>query len=363
MKRQFLWLALIVVAAGCKKKEKEVHPEMKLLTSAVYASGTLVPEEEYKIVSSVDGYLTEALVKEGDSVKKGQLLFKIGNQVRNVQEQGAQAVVQRTIPTVSENGPALQQLEGQIELARIRKSQDSLNYARYKALFEQDAISKSNYEKYELQYRSSLKDYQNLYEQYRQQKLANALQLQQAKNQLNVAAAQSDIGNLKSFVNGIIYEVYKKQGDLITPNQPVALIGAGKMFARLLVDEDDLNKVTQGQKVLITMDAFPDKVFTAKIEKIYPLLSKVEQSFRVDAVLDAPIPVEMYGLNLEANIVTAEKKQVMAIPKTALRKGDSLMIKKDGKTSVIKIQKGIEDENWVEVRGGLDQSSTIIIEQ
>lgn len=362
MKRQLLWLLLAFAAAGCSQKHTEVRMERKTLTSAVYASGSIVPEEEYKVVSAVDGYLVSAKVKEGDVVRQGQLLFTISNEVRTAQESGARAVVARTIPTVADNAPALRDLEGRIELARIKLHEDSLQYARYKKLYDQDAIAKSNYEKYYLQYQGSLKEYQSLQQQYRQQGLAGDIQLQQARNQLAVSQAQSDIGNLKSFVDGTIYEIYKKEGDLITPNQPIALIGKGQMIARLLIDEDDLNKITIDKKVLITMDAFPDKVFKAHIVKVYPLLSKVEQSFRADAVLDDALPVKMYGLNVEANIVIAENQPVMAIPKSALLKDDSVMVKRNGNMQKVKIRKGIEDENWVEVLGGIDTSAIIIVE-
>lgn len=363
MKRQLLWLMLGITAAGCKQKQQEIHPEMKMLTSAVYASGTLMPEQEYKVVSAVDGYLVQALVKEGDTVHNGQLLFKVSSEVRIAQEQGAQALVRKTIPTVTDNAPLLREVQGRIEVAHIKMLQDSLQYVRYKNLFDQNAISKSSYEKYYLQYQSSLKDYQNLRQQYQQQRLSGDIQLQQAQNQLALAAAQSGIGNLKSYVNGIVYDVYKKEGDLINPNQPIALIGAGEMYAKLLVDEDDLDKVYAGQQVLITMDAFPDKVFKAHIAKVYPLLNKVEQSFRVDALLDEHVPVSMYGLNLEANIVIADKKQVLVIPRAALLKGDSVIIKKDGKEKKIKIHTGIADDEWIEVTGGIDKSATIIIKK
>lgn len=362
MKQQLSWLLLAAVVTGCGSKEKEIKPEMKLLTSAVYASGTLVPELEYKVVSGVDGYLVQALVKEGDTVQKGQLLFAISNDVRNAQEHGAQALVQRTAPAVADNAPVFRELQGRLDVARIRMQQDSMQYIRYKSLFEQNAISKSNYEKYYLQYQSSLKDFQNLKQNLQQQRIAADLQMQQAQNNYMVASAQSDIGKLKSFVDGIVYDVYKKEGDLINPNQAVALVGAGDMFAKLMVDEDDLDKVYQGQQVLITMDAFPDKIFKAHISKVYPLLNKLEQSFRVDAMLDEPIPVAMYGLNLEANIVVAEKKSVLAIPRAALVKGDTVWVKENGEKKKVKILKGVEDDSWVEVRGGLTRSSVIIMQ-
>jgi len=98
------------------------------------------------------------------------------------------------------------------------------------------------------------------------------------------------------------------------------------------------------------------------VQKIYPLLSRVEQSFRVDAALDEPVAVEMYGLNLEANIVIAENKSVWAIPKPALLKGDSVIIKREGKEIRTKVQKGVEDDKWVEIHG-LDSTSAIIVKQ
>ena len=75
MKQVILLLITAIVFTGCSSKTEEVHLQQKKLTSAIYASGTLVPEKEYKVVSGVDGYIAEAFVKEGDQVKKGQLLF------------------------------------------------------------------------------------------------------------------------------------------------------------------------------------------------------------------------------------------------------------------------------------------------
>lgn len=362
MKKRVLWCFVIAALAGCGKKAEEVHLVRKKLTSAVYAAGTLVPEQEYKVVSGVDGYLGQALVKEGDRVEKGQLMFVLSSEVRQAQEQGAAAIVEQTVPATVPTAPGFRELRDQIAVAAIRKSQDSLQFARYKRLYEQEAISKSSYERYFLQYQSAQKDYQILRQKLEQQSLNSTLQLQQAKNQLSLARAQNEYGRLRSFASGTVYEVYKKQGDLVAPNQPVALVGSGAMIARLLVDEDDLGKISIGQKVLITMDAYPDKVFKAQVAKIYPLLSKVEQSFRVDAVFDEPIPVGMYGLNLEANIVVAEGKEVNVLPKRALQKGDSVLVERDGKRMMVKIEKGIEDDQFVEIRGGLDSQTKVIIE-
>jgi len=354
-------LATAVVLAGCGDKDETIQPQMKKLTAAVYASGTLLPELEYKVVPAVDGYLEEVYVHEGDTVKKGQQLFYISNEVREAQEQGAHAVVQRTISTVKQDAPQFKELEGRIEVARIKKEQDELQYKRYKKLYDEDAISKSSYEKYYLQYQSSLKDFQNLQQQYEQMTLSGKLQLQQAQNQLQVNRAQQNIGRMKSFADGIVYEIYKEKGDLVSPNQPIALVGSGDMIAKLLIDEDDLDKVYEGQEVMITMDAYENKVFKAHIKKVYPMLNKVEQSFRVDAAFDETLPVGIYGLNLEANLVLAKDKEVMVIPRSALQKGDSVLIKDGKEEKTVHVVTGIADDEWIEIKSGLDKSSVIIM--
>lgn len=168
---------------------------------------------------------------------------------------------------------------------------------------------------------------------------------------------------IKSFSDGVVYEVLKQTGDMIYRNQPIALVGGGKMIAKLLVDEDDFEKVKEGQKVLITMDAYPGKTFTATLNKIYPLLNKVEQSFRVDALFDDELPAKVYGLNIEANIVIKEKVQALVIPKEALMKGDSVRVKEGDRVVIVKITRGAEDDKWVQVTNGLNSVSQSIILQ
>jgi multidrug efflux pump subunit AcrA (membrane-fusion protein) len=214
-----------------------------------------------------------------------------------------------------------------------------------------------------LQYQTTSKEVASLQQQLQQQRLSAELQLQQANNQLQIASTSRGNGLIKSFSDGVIYEVLRQTGDMIYPNQPIALVGSGKMIARLLVDEDDYQKVKEGQKVLITMDAYPGKTFSATLHKIYPLLNKVEQSFRVDAFFDEELPAKVYGFNIEANIVIKDKVQALVIPKEALIKGDTVVTKQGNKLTRVKIIKGVEDAEWVQVKSGLHSISQSIIIQ
>ena len=355
-------LLAVTVLAACKSKKQEVQPQMRQLTDAVYASGTLVPENEYKVVSATEGFLQQSLVKEGDTVKKGQLLFTLSSDLQRAQVSTAAELVSKTKPVAAPDAPAIRDLQTRLATAQARLQNDELQYHRYENLYDQQAISASAYEKYQLQFQASQNDVKSLQQQLEQQRLSSALQLQQASNQLEIARTGKQDGLLKSYTSGVVYDVYKQTGDLVAINQPVALLGSGKMIAKLLVDEDDLAKVHPGQEVLITMDAYPNKIFHAHITKIYPLLNRQEQSFRVDAQFDEPLSQQLYGLNIEANIVLHVKEKVMVIPKKALLPGDSVLVKADGRTAKIKIRKGASDNEYVQVVSGLNSSSVLIIQ-
>jgi multidrug efflux pump subunit AcrA (membrane-fusion protein) len=364
MKRAFLYLFLgVPVIFGCKSRSREITPQIKPLTAAVYASGTLVPENEYKVVSFAEGFMERAFVREGDSVRKGQLLFQINNDTRQTQVAVAKDVLKKTLPVTAPDAPSILDLQSRLASAKDRLRNDSLQYVRYHNVFQQQAIAASTYEKYQLQYENSRRDVSSLEEQLRNQHLSAALQLQQARNELQIARTEKYNGMLRSFADGVIYELYRQTGDLVGSSQPIALLGSGPMIARLLVDEDDLGRVRNGQNVLVTMDAYPDRVFHAKVTKIYPLLNKQEQSFRVDAYFQEQVPVKLYGLNIEANIVIKDNEKALVIPRKALGKGDSVLVRIGNETRKIRIKVGAVDQQYAEVLGGLPDSSTIIIMQ
>lgn len=360
--RNILYIYSILLLHSCNNDEvKEIKPVFKQLSEAVYASGSLVPEEEYKIVSSVDGYLNEVLTTEGQIIKKGDLLFSLNNDWRNEQENSAKMIYNKTLPIVEQNSPLMNDLKYKIELIKLKLTNDSLNYIRSKNLFEQDIISASVYEKAKLQYDGSTKELKSLGAQMKQMLLQSEIQKQQAANQANILHSQNNLGNIRSYYNGVIYEIYKKPGDMIQPNQPIALMGNGKMIAKLLIDENDLHLVKIGQEVIISIDAFADKKYHAHITKIYPILNKVEQSFRLDAAFDEPLPQQIYGLNLEANIVIRKKESIMVIPRKALLSNNVVTTKVSGKRLNKVIEKGLEDAEYIEVKAGLTDNQTILL--
>lgn len=363
MNYQNIWaIVFILLLISCGQKQKEVTPQTKQLTEAVYASGTLVPEEDYKVAAATDGYLTQINVEEGSQVQKAQLLFVVNNSAKEAGLAAALALADKTNALTGSSSPVLKALYDNLSTANLRLYNDSLQYVRYRNLYEQNAIAQSSFEKWQQQYLTTKKEKDALTEQIAAQRLSFHIQQQQAANSVRLSATEKANGVIRSAISGVVYEVYKKQGEHVMAYEPIALIGSGKSIARLSVDEDDFEKIRLGQKVVIKVDAFEDKVFQGHITKIYPVLNKAEQTFRIDVTLTKTPSHTLYGLNIEANIVTEEKRQVMAIPKEALLQGDSVLIKEKDLLSKVKITKGAEDRNWVEVKAGLSANHSIIVQ-
>lgn len=362
MKLFLFILSIPLLLWSCGKEKAEVaKPEISKLTEAVYASGTLVPESEYKVMSVSDGIITAVRIKAGDPVQAGSLLFSLNNTNLAANVNAAQQLLNKTLPLANDAAPQLRELRNRLQNAQAKLRFDSLQYQRFSSLWESEAISKRELEQAQLQFESSQREVLALQQQIRQVNLNAALQVQQAENQVRIANTSQQNTQLKSYGDGLVYEVFKYPGDMIYPNQPLAVIGSKNLIAKLMIDETDLGKIQLGQKVLITMDAFPERIFHAEITRIYPMLNRVEQSIRVDANLLDTLPQHLYGLNVEANIVIREAENALVIPKSLLLPGDSVWIQ-EGKTQrKVKIQRGVEDAQRVQVKSGLSQHSQLVL--
>jgi len=354
-------LALLLGLMGCNRNESGTRPAVKELTEAVYASGTIYPENEYKVFANADGVLLERLVNEGDSVRKGQLLFTVEAVAQSAREQAAANIYRQSEANLGTNSPVLAELEAQVRTARTRLENDSTNFVRFRDLYEQNATSKAEVERAQLAYQTARNDYQARRSALQRTRNQLYVELQNTRSQL--VASRQERGNARvvSFEDGKIYEVYKEPGELVRRAEQLALMGSGRqVYARLAVDETDFSKIRPGQEVVIKADVYPGKVFKARVKKIYPKLNRVDQSFRVDAVFVGEQPDAYYGLTIEANIITNPPRRVLTIPKALVVGGDSVWVEENGEKKKIRIQKGVENFDLVEIRGGLTEKSTVL---
>lgn len=364
MKTTLYILLSIPLFASCNRGSEGISPTYRDLTEAVYASGNVYPRSEYTVTADATGVLQQRLINEGDSIRRNQLLFVLESTAEDARQQAAASAYRQAQANLSTNSPVLAELEAQVRNARTRQSNDSINFARFRDLYAQNATSRAELERSELNYtlsRNNLRAQLNTLQRSR-----NQIQVDVANNRSQLVASEVAGRNtrVRSFVDGKVYEVYKDPGEVVRLGDQLALVGSGnRLFAQMSVDESDFGRIRPGQTVLLKADVYPGKVFNARVTKIYPKLNRSDQSFRVDAEFTGEQPASYYGLTVEANIIISQHRRVLTIPKSYVIGIDSVQIEQEGKKQKIRFQKGAENFDFVEVKAGLTEKSKLVLNE
>jgi HlyD family secretion protein len=308
-----------------------------------------------------DGILSKKLAEEGTTVEPGQVMFVIDNDEQHARQQAAQQIYETAKSNYTNTSPALQEAETALLSAQRKLTNDSLQFERMRDLLASKAISQAEFDKASLAYQLAQNDAAAAQKRYQKTKRQLFVELQNAESQYKVNTKQQSNYFIRSAVQGMVYEVYKSQGEVVRRNDALALVGDGRtVYLKLSVDELDVNKLRTGQQVLVKIDMYKDRVFKAAVSKIYPMLNKQDQSFRVDAVFQDTVPTSFAGLTVEANIIISQKERALVIPKALLGQGDSVNIKSSNGVQKVKIQRGIENFEFVEILSGLDENTELV---
>jgi HlyD family secretion protein len=126
----------------------------------------------------------------------------------------------------------------------------------------------------------------------------------------------------------------------------------------LSVDETDVSYLQKGQEVLYTIDAYKDKVFKGKVMQIYPRINATNKTSKVIASVELDRSVNVYsGMSVEANIVIAEKKSILVIPREYLSEGSKVKVK--GQDEPVKVTTGVSDLENIEIISGIDENTEL----
>jgi len=358
---KFRIIFLFLLLASCKH-QVNIHPERKNIVETVYASGNIIAENEYNLYALSNGTVLKKLVEEGDTVSKGQVIYIIDNEAPLAKFNAAKSNFTNAQSNLSEKSRILNDLRLTMQMAEIRCTNDSLNYVRLKRLMDQDIGTQSNLDNAYTAYRTSRDQKKSAEEKYYSTLNDLAVTLQNAKSQLT--GAETDLNNyfIRSQGNGRVYQLVKEQGEVVKPNEAVALLGDRKnRIIKLAVDQQDIDRIQTGQEVLLKTDITGSKVYKAVVSKIYPLMNELDQTFRVDALFTDTTTQPFIHSSVEANIIIQKKNNVLVIPRTAVSEDDSVQVREEGKIKTIAVKTGIRTLNDVEITEGLNESSIVIL--
>ncbi len=346
---------MILVLISCKKKQETTQPAIENITESVYASGIVKTRNQYQVFSSVNGLIKKVWVTEGDLVKKGDPLFSIVNEMAQLNTESAK--LQADYSAVNANIEKLNDQKISIDLAKTKMENDASLFERQKNLWQQQIGTKNDLDLKELNYKNSAAAYQSatlrLIELQKQLKFSE----EQSRKSLQITNTVSGDYIVKAVVDGRVFDVVKKEGEMINTQTPVAILGdARKFYIELQVDEYDIARMILGQTVVLNMDSYKGKTFEAKINKINPLMNERSRSFTVEADFITQ-PTTLYpNLTVEANVVIQTKEKVLTIPRAYLSEDSYVWISAKEKK---KVTVGLKDYNKAEILSGLKAGDTI----
>ncbi len=354
--KNYLILLVLFLVFSCGDDRISIQPSTKPMVEAVYSSVVLAPLDVYKVNASISGYLESVKIEEGQLVNKGAILFTISSQPILLTEKNAALTYQNAQRALVQNESVLDELKIELQTARYKMQNDSMQAGRASVLFDKNAISKMERDNLILAYMASKNTVNSLKKRLirTQNDLQN--QVQQAKNNLTASESRSGDFTIRAAYSGKVFQVNKAQGELVSMQEPLAIIGQANQYViNLLIDEVDISKVRINQLVLVTLAAYKNHVFEAKITKISPKMNEQTQTFAIEAVFDKE-PANLYmGLTGEGNIIVHEKKKALVIPRDYLLPGNKV----ETENGFVKVKTGLSNWNYIEIISGIKQNTLI----
>ncbi|HTI90244.1 MAG TPA: HlyD family efflux transporter periplasmic adaptor subunit [Puia sp.] len=352
-----LLLPLLFSATGCRHPN-EVKPHHQEIVDAVFGSGHIENKNQYGVVSNSAGYIKEVLVAEGDTVKKGQVLYRLESVLQQTQEKNALDNLKFARTNNTPTSPQIQQLKLQIVQAGYKAHIDSLTYARYQRLVTTHAVSTSDMENAGVQYTASASNLSVLEKNLADLEHNLMLNLQNAQAQYEIQHQNKNYYDITAKADGIIFTLVKKEGDYIRIGDQIAEVGAGSPIIKLYIAEDDIRRIREGQTVLVSLNSNKETVYSATVTKIYPAFDDTQQAFTVEARFQQIPPVLINGTQLQGNVILEDKKDALVIPSYYLMAGDKVMIKHSKEKTAVKA--GIRTLEWTEIVGGITENDILV---
>lgn len=386
MKRKWKWILgaglVLAVAGGIYAKVKISQNGVVTvqtgkvvrqdLVSVVTASGEIKPRNYVNIGANVMGRIVEIYVKEGDRVRKNQVLARLESVQAQADLQAQQAALNSALAESSAAEAGLRAMDENlrtaaagVDRARAEMERARLDYERAEKLYQDKLVSRQEFEAKKSQFEAlaaALREAEARLAQMKAQREQTAAQL--AAAQRRVAQVRATLDRFAdvlqkhsaiSPIDGVVTNLPVRVGETVVPgvqNSAASLImtiaDMSVITAEVKVDETDIVNVKLDQVADVTIDAMPNRVFKGRVIEIgntailrssglaasqSAISSQEAKDFKVVIALDNPPDEARPGLSCTAKIVTATREKALSIPIQALtvrQRGDLEPEKKDG---------------------------------
>lgn len=356
-----IWIGVIAVAiiavavwmlSGIKKERQISFETDKVkktdIQNSITATGTIEPVTSVTVGTQVSGIVSKLFVDYNSVVKKGQII----------------AELDKTNLTSE-----LNTAKANLSSAQSTLAYETVNYKRYKTLFDKGLVSADDYENAELSYL----------------KAKEAV----ATSRETVRKAQTNLGyaTITSPIDGVVLSKSVEEGQTVaasfsTPELFNIAQDLTDMRVVADVDEADIGDVHEGERVTFTVDAYPNDTFEGEVTQVRQEATTTNNVVTYEVVISAPnADLKLKpGLTANVTIYTSGKQGVLVVPSKALRlmptaetvgnkykiadnNGKNKVWTFDGKTlTAHNVQTGMTDGMNTEIAGDITEGTVIVTE-
>ena len=348
----------------------------------VLATGTVTLKTgaEVKIGARISGQLEKLMVKIGDIVRAGDMIATIDHEdllARVAQFTADLKAEEARLKKIKEEGPleinklkaGLEELNVQISLAQKMLSRNQA--LRKKGIVSESVVDKADERLLVLNAQINLVEEEIKLEEVR---LQNDIRLQDAKVEKAVAnileeETQLSYATVTAPIDGVVAFVSTQEGETVVASMSaptfVTLIDLKKIEVTAFVDETDIGKIQERQKVKFTVDAFPKKFFDAKIREIRPKAVIKDNVVNYEVMLEiSKKNISLLRPEMTANIVvtTGVHEKVLVVPRGAVKRSGKksfAVMKTEIALSEKSIELGWRDGDAQEVVSGLSDGDQV----
>jgi len=331
---------VIVLAAFVSHRDDSVPVrtavvEQSSIRSMVSTNGKIEPVNNFEAHAPAATSVRRVLIKEGDSVKKGELLAVLDDADARAQAARAEAqlrAAQADLSAAERGGNREEVLSLEAQLVKAGTDRDSAqhNLDALKKLERQGAAPAG--EVREAENAVARADAQLTFLRQKQAKRYSNAELarvdaQRAEGQAAYDAAEDVLAksNVRAPFDGIVYSLPAKQGGFVAAGDLLLQVAdLRKVLVRAFIDEPDLGRLAPGNPIEITWDAVPGRVWQATVTAI-PSTVKLRGSRNVGettSIVDNKDLKLLPNINVGVTIITAEHDNALVVPREAVRMDD-----------------------------------------
>lgn len=408
----FVIILIIVVAIVSRTEDKGTKVEIaevekRDIVQTVQASGRIFPEKEVKISSDVSGAIFNLTVKEGDSVKAGDILAQIDPEVIEPQVQRGQASVNSAKAQLAQSEASVAQAIAQLEQAKAQYKTQQQIHQRNQQLFEEGVISKQELEQSQLNLSNAESNLRSAEAQLQSAKKgveAARYSVQSALATLRELETSLQRTTIKSPTDGIISKLNVEEGERVvgtiqmTGTELMRIANMNTMEVRVEVSENDILRVSVGDSATIEVDAYYDKSFQGVVteiasssaditsaaagintEQVTNFIVKIRilaHSYRDITTREATHPFRP-GMTANVEIKTHRAEDAISVPissvttrdpeeKEASESGLSnnyrevVFVAQADTVSLREVETGIQNDEFIEIKKGLNVGETVV---